>query len=225
MERMEELDKARESIETLIETLDMRKDEAIDRTFRQVSRNFTEVLKSLYLLELANLLCIIKLAMVPIQMETMVTIPMSRWMPLTFKIRQLKTILVLASVCPLIVRKMINNVLSNLVVVKILMCLGPYFRHPKSDPAPFYLFDEIDANLDRQYRTAVAGMIQELAKSAQFICTTFRTEILYVAQKFYGVTFKNKMSTIAPITQESAKSFCKDKIKIKMLLLFLCFVY
>jgi hypothetical protein len=31
------------------------------------------------------------------------------------------------------------------------------FAIQKCDPAPFYLFDEIDANLDAQYRTAVAG--------------------------------------------------------------------
>jgi hypothetical protein len=30
------------------------------------------------------------------------------------------------------------------------------FAIQKCDPAPFYLFDEIDANLDPQYRTAVA---------------------------------------------------------------------
>ena len=33
----------------------------------------------------------------------------------------------------------------------------PVFAIQKCDPAPFYLFDEIDANLDAQYRTAVAG--------------------------------------------------------------------
>lgn len=34
------------------------------------------------------------------------------------------------------------------------MCV--VFAIQKCDPAPFYLFDEIDANLDAQYRTAVA---------------------------------------------------------------------
>lgn len=31
------------------------------------------------------------------------------------------------------------------------------FSIQKCDPAPFYLFDEIDANLDADRRTAVAG--------------------------------------------------------------------
>ena len=48
------------------------------------------------------------------------------------------------------------------------------FAIQKCDPAPFYLFDEIDAALDAQHRKAVADMIHELAEGAQFITTTFR---------------------------------------------------
>ena len=43
------------------------------------------------------------------------------------------------------------------------------------DPASFYLFDEIDAALDKQYRTAVATMIKELSTNAQFICCLLYT--------------------------------------------------
>lgn len=39
------------------------------------------------------------------------------------------------------------------------------FAIQKCDPAPFYLFDEIDANLDAQYRTAVAGKYISCAKA------------------------------------------------------------
>ena len=47
------------------------------------------------------------------------------------------------------------------------MCLGLcalalVFAIQRCDPAPFYLFDEIDANLDAQYRTAVAQMLQSI---------------------------------------------------------------
>lgn len=46
-ERRKELEDSKESIEELIEVLDQRKDEAIERTFRQVSREFTNVFAKL----------------------------------------------------------------------------------------------------------------------------------------------------------------------------------
>ena len=47
LERRDELTTSAESIEELIEVLDMRKDEAIERTFKQVSKNFAEVFEKL----------------------------------------------------------------------------------------------------------------------------------------------------------------------------------
>lgn len=41
---------------------------------------------------------------------------------------------------------------------KSLVALCLIFAIQRCDPAPFYLFDEIDAALDSQYRTAVAGL-------------------------------------------------------------------
>jgi structural maintenance of chromosome 3 (chondroitin sulfate proteoglycan 6) len=51
----------------------------------------------------------------------------------------------------------------------------------RCDPAPFYLFDEIDAALDPQYRTTVAAMLRKQAHDprnpAQFIVTTFHPQV------------------------------------------------
>lgn len=99
------------------------------------------------------------------------------------------------------------------------------FAIQETDPAPFYIFDEIDANLDAQYRTAVADHLQNLAKRAdetstqnndrpqggQFICTTFRPEMLRVAEKVYGVTFASNVSSIRVETFENALDFVESQ--------------
>ena len=107
---------------------------------------------------------------------------------------------------------------------KSLCALALVFAIQQCDPAPFYLFDEIDANLDAQYRTAVAQMLEEIATqqsegdgegedgegsgmSGQFICTTFRPEMLLVADKCYGVTFHNKTSKIDTVSRKEALQF------------------
>ena len=94
----------------------------------------------------------------------------------------------------------------------------PVFAIQKCDPAPFYLFDEIDANLDAQYRTAVANMIHKLSESAQFITTTFRAEMLAQADKFYGVYFdKSKVSSIATIEKDEAYQFIENSAAVGQL--------
>lgn len=47
---------------------------------------------------------------------------------------------------------------------KTVVALTLIFAIQRCDPAPFYLFDEIDAALDPQYRTAVGSIL-----SMQFI--------------------------------------------------------
>ncbi|CCK73546.1 cohesin subunit SMC3 NDAI_0G05630 [Naumovozyma dairenensis CBS 421] len=81
------------------------------------------------------------------------------------------------------------------------------------DPAPFYLFDEIDAALDKQYRTSVAKLIEKLSANAQFICTTFRTDMLEVADTFFRVKYENKISTVIEIDRQEAINFIKGSNK------------
>lgn len=46
-ERKAELESSADSIQELIDVLDQRKDEAIERTFKQVSKNFGEIFEKL----------------------------------------------------------------------------------------------------------------------------------------------------------------------------------
>ncbi|CAN8006376.1 unnamed protein product, partial [Ixodes hexagonus] len=55
----------------------------------------------------------------------------------------------------------------------------------KADPAPFYLFDEVDSHLDPQHRTAFAQVLEELSANSQFLCTTFSPELVHKGKAFY----------------------------------------
>jgi structural maintenance of chromosome 3 (chondroitin sulfate proteoglycan 6) len=56
-------------------------------------------------------------------------------------------------------------------------------------------------------------MIHELSQTAQFITTTFRPEMLDNADKFFGVTFVNKVSRIQEISRENAREFVETEKK------------
>ncbi|KAG4303276.1 hypothetical protein PCK1_000614 [Pneumocystis canis] len=141
--RRKELDESQASIENLILVLDQRKDEAIERNFKQVSKSFSELSGG----------------------------------------------------------------------QKSLCALALIFAIQRCDPAPFYLLDEVDAALDAQYRTAVATMLHEMSNAGQFICTTFRPEMIQTGDKFYGIVFKNKVSSIQSIEKKEALEFIESVIQ------------
>ena len=92
-----------------------------------------------------------------------------------------------------------------------MVALALIFAIQRTDPAPFYLFDEIDSALDAAHRTAVASLIAKHANagSAQFITTTFRPEMVEVAHQWYQVVYSKqaKVSTIQQVEQDTARDF------------------
>jgi len=66
------------------------------------------------------------------------------------------------------------------------------------------MLEEISAQQSEQ---ASGGDQESPAMSGQFICTTFRPEMLLVADKCYGVTFHNKTSGIEVVSKEEALRF------------------
>ena len=94
---------------------------------------------------------------------------------------------------------------------KALVALAFIFAIQRCDPAPFHLFDEIDQALDSTHRAAVAALIQRQSHSAenpaQFITSTFRPEMVKVADSFYGISYQSKISNIHASTQEEALEF------------------
>lgn len=99
---------------------------------------------------------------------------------------------------------------------KTLVALAFIFAIQRADPSPFYLFDEIDADLDQKYRQKVASYIEKISKEeqgekSQFIIISFRPEIARVANKHFLVEMKGKASAISAITKEQSIAFIGDQ--------------
>ncbi|KAI7871274.1 chromosome segregation protein sudA (DA-box protein sudA) [Spinellus fusiger] len=199
--RKAELDKSAEAIRTLIDSLDKRKDEVIERTFNAVATNFSQVFERLVPAGHAELIIQQKSNTREGDME--LDGESQRGQQETFD--RYSGVSMKVSFNSKSDEGMIMQQLSG--GQKSLVALALIFAIQKCDPAPFYLFDEIDANLDVQYRTAIAEMIHTMSEHAQFITTTFRPELLDNANKFYGVSFQGKVSRIHAISKESALGF------------------
>ncbi|CAL2036611.1 hypothetical protein CAEBREN_00372 [Caenorhabditis brenneri] len=194
--RMAEQKKSEDSIEELLKVLENRKYEAIDLTFKQVKKNFEEVFKQL----------------VPHgrgKMQMRARDPKENEVNIN-RVELFEGITVLVSFVSDDGESETREMTQLSGGQKSLVALAIIFAIQKCDPAPFYLFDEIDAALDAQHRKSVADMIQSLSDQAQFVTTTFRPELLATAEKFYGVRFRNKVSHIDSVTREQAYDFVED---------------
>ncbi|KAG0033841.1 Structural maintenance of chromosomes protein 3 [Podila clonocystis] len=200
-QRKEELDASDAAIRELIQTLDQRKDEAIERTFKQVAKNFSEVFFKLVPAGKGKLIMQRKMDQTPgaDEDEEEETSAVDNYAGIAIQVS---------------FNSKMNEGLRMQQLSggqKSLVALTLIFAIQQCDPAPFYLFDEIDANLDAAHRTAVASMIHSLSEQAQFITTTFRPEMLANADKFYGVTFQNKVSVVRAISKEEALDFVEQE--------------
>jgi structural maintenance of chromosome 3 (chondroitin sulfate proteoglycan 6) len=81
---------------------------------------------------------------------------------------------------------------------KSLVALAFIFAIQRADPAPTYVFDEVDAALDDAHRSAVAALIGRMcdAGGRQVLASTFRPELVGVAQEHFLVTSTRKQSHI-----------------------------
>nr|CAG8515499.1 7112_t:CDS:10 [Entrophospora candida] len=181
--------------------LDQRKDEAIERTFKQVAKYFSEVFEKLVPAGRGQLIMLRKIdrgkEVDDVDDENNETSNSS--------VDNYSGVAINVSFNSKTDEGLRMQQLSG--GQKSLVALTLIFAIQQCDPAPFYLFDEIDAALDAQYRTAIASMIHELCDKAQFITTTFRPEMLANADKFYGVTFQNKVSSVSEISKDDALKF------------------
>eukprot|EP00762_Andalucia_godoyi_P007861 ANDGO_01235.mRNA.1 Structural maintenance of chromosomes protein 3 len=225
--RLEEADRSSAAISELIGHLDQKKDETLHNTFRQVARNFSRVFEEVVPNGWADL--VMKTGSVhrehgSIDSYTGVSIQ-----------------------CNFKSKKAAGSRSSNAVSLshlsggeRSLLALCLIFAIQRCDPAPFYLFDEIDANLDGSHCVAVARMIQRLSRlkmvpdisagpsqskdgtglvedsqtadgSTQFICTSFKHQAVTYYDEVYCTSYANRVSAVDKISHEQAVALLQSE--------------
>ncbi|KAK5962712.1 cohesin subunit SMC3 PWA37_005153 [Arxiozyma heterogenica] len=198
-ERAHELDESKFSIQELIEKLKAQKLDAVEKTFQKVSENFVAVFEKLVPRGTAKLIIHRNKNLSQInETDDIESVYSGVSIQVSFNSKNDEQVHV----------SQLSGGQKTVCAIALILAIQMV------DPAPFYLFDEIDAALDKQFRTAVANTIKELSKNVQFICTTFRTEMLQVADRFYKVKYENKISTVVEIDKQDAINFVKGNNKL-----------
>lgn len=205
--KKKKLEEEEVAIQDLIAVLDQRKDDAIQRTFRQVSKNFTDIFKEIVPGGDAHL--VMETAKKPTSSSSSSENDEDEEMEDKSQ-SQSQTVISTKNFTGVAIRAKFPGAEGAMEQFsggqKSVIALTLIFAIQRCDPAPFYLFDEIDSALDSVYRTQIAKMIRKQCDDSniQFIISTFKTELLEEGDKFWGISFKNKVSKIRPIDKPKA---------------------
>ena len=215
MERKDELDRGAEKVKELVESLDRKKDEAINRTFRGVSKHFAEVFKELVPLGAGELIMRTAVDEALERDENDDDSETSHENTANGKKQLDNPDVSLYRGVGIKVR--FSAVGENFIMSqlsggqKALVAMALIFAIQRCDPAPFYIFDELDQALDSTYRQAVANVIYNQANNpdnpTQFITSTFRPELVRIAKNCYGISHQNKVSSIHSMSKNDALKF------------------
>jgi len=219
--RLSELDQGRDAVHGLVTGLDARKDAAVERTFEAVASHFSQVFQELEPAGRARLSLIRKVPSLPSQDSEMNAAGTTNLTP-----GEEALIGVRVQVHFPGDHRQVSGVAQDAVEQhqldqlsggqKTIVALALLFALQRADPAPFYLFDEIDANLDTTHRAALARLIHNQAHAqvnpAQFITTTFHPELIQNADAFFGISLSgaatgHKASRLLPATKKDALTF------------------
>mmetsp|Transcript_932 Transcript_932/g.2174 ORF Transcript_932/g.2174 Transcript_932/m.2174 type:complete len:1364 (+) Transcript_932:353-4444(+) len=224
LKRKEELDRGEQSIMELVEHLDRQKDEDIMRTFRGVAKHFREVFTELVPTGKGELVMVTRNSAAEEKERRKQARIAAKEQGAEMDDGDLSddeggdetkidSVDEFIGISPRVAftpggQQFHMRQLSG--GQRALVALTLIFAIQRCDPAPFYLFDEIDQALDQNHRASVAAMIRRQAETAQFIVTTFRPELVRVTDKCFGIQFQNKVSSIVPLEREDALDFVES---------------
>jgi chromosome segregation protein len=99
--------------------------------------------------------------------------------------------------------KKILSMLSLSGGEKSLTALAMIFAIQRYKPAPFYIFDEIDAFLDLNNVNKVATLVREMSRGTQIVIISLRAPMIAAASKIFGVTAgEDRISQIVSVSLE-----------------------
>jgi len=211
-EKLADLQEKETEILTVINVLDEKKENAINSTFEKVSNSFEYFFKELVpsgkaCLELYEISSGYNTQIGAHNIQTS-TSSGSTNNKLNTELYKPKGIAIKVSFSGSVAAYQNMHLLSG--GQKTAVAVSLIFALSRVDQAPFYILDEIDAALDVSMRANLAKLISALSVQNQFIVSTFKSEILDVAENVYRVKFANKTTNIVKITKEEAKAFIRE---------------
>ena len=79
---------------------------------------------------------------------------------------------------------------------KTMVALSLIFAIQEYKPYCFYIFDEIDAALDKHNSELLAALIKKYMKTGQYIIVTHNDTLISEASNLYGVSMQENISKI-----------------------------
>jgi len=237
IKRREEIDEGGIKVKELIESLDRKKDEAINRTFRGVSAHFKDVFKELVPNGSGELIMRTSLDEAALvedggseaededneEEEAAGSKKKKKKSKKSKKATEDPNNPDVSLFRGVGIKVQFSRSSENFLMSqlsggqKALVAMALIFAIQRCDPAPFYLFDELDQALDSTYRAAVASLIKRQAtpsedpndprESTQFICSTFRPELVAAANRCFGISHQNKVSSLHLLSKNDALHF------------------
>ncbi len=86
-----------------------------------------------------------------------------------------------------------------------LTALAFIFAIQEHKPAPFYVFDEVDAALDKDNSRKLANLLSEYSKKSQLVAITHNDPIMRVCNQLVGVYLRDGISHLVSATPEFLK--------------------
>jgi chromosome segregation protein len=166
--KSEQLEKEKEEILKIIQEIDKRKRRTFLRTLEDINKHFSE-----------NFMRLLPKGHASLELENHED-PFSAGLDIVIRIAKGKYF----------------DVASLSGGEQTLIALSLLFAIQKHRPYPFYVFDEIDAALDKRNSERLSALIQQNMEKGQYIIVTHNDALISSASVLYGISMQDGVSKL-----------------------------